>query len=71
MFESANDFSLFIETTANEKNIGVVDALLQYCEENFIEPDEVTKLINKSLKDKLEINFVEMNFLPRSAALEI
>ena len=31
MFESANDFSMFIETTANEKNIGVVDALLQYC----------------------------------------
>ena len=48
MFESANDFSLFIETTANEKNIGVVDALLQYCEDNFLEPDEVTKLINRS-----------------------
>ena len=71
MFESANDFSLFIETTANEKNIGVVDALLQYCEDNFLEPDEVTKLINRSLKDKLEINFVEMNFLPPIASLEI
>ena len=71
MFESANDFSLFIETTANEKNIGVVDALLQYCEDNFLEPDEVTKLINRSLKDKLEINFVEMNFLPPAASLEI
>ena len=71
MFESANDFSLFIETTANEKNIGVVDALLQYCEDNFLEPDEVTKLINRSLKDKLEINFMEMNFLPPTASLEI
>lgn len=71
MFESPNEFSLFIETSAIEKNITVVDALLQYCEDNYIEPEEITKLINRSLKDKLEINFVEMNFLPKSAALEI
>lgn len=70
MFESANDFSLFIETTANEKNIGVVDTLIQYCEDNYLEPEEVAKLVNKSLKDKLEMNFVEMNFLPKQASLD-
>ena len=37
MFETASDFSLHIETLANQKNIGVVDALLEYCNENFIE----------------------------------
>jgi len=70
MFETASDFSLHIETLANQKNIGVVDALLEYCNENFIEPEEVTKLINKSLKDKLEMNFVDMNYLPKQAFLD-
>jgi hypothetical protein len=70
MFESANDFSLHIETIANQRNIGVVDALLEYCNENFIEPEEVTKLINKSLKDKLEMHFVDMNYLPKQAFLD-
>jgi len=71
MFESASEFSLFIETTANENGIGVVEALLQYCEENYIEPEEVQKLINKSLKDKLELNFVDMNYLPKNSSLDI
>lgn len=70
MFETASEFSLHIETISRERNIGVVDALLEYCEENYIEPEEVTKFINKSLKDKLEMNFVDMNYLPRPAVLD-
>jgi hypothetical protein len=37
---------------------------------NYIEPEDVAKLINKSLKDKLEMNFVDMNYLPRQAVLD-
>jgi hypothetical protein len=70
MFETASDFSMYIEVTAYERNIGVVDALLEYCTENYIEPEDVAKLINKSLKDKLEMNFVDMNYLPRQAVLD-
>lgn len=70
MFESANEFSMYIETVAKTKNVGVLDALLQYCEENYIEPEEIAKLVNRSLKDKLEINFVEINYLPQRATLE-
>ncbi|CAB4127502.1 Phage late-transcription coactivator [uncultured Caudovirales phage] len=71
MFETASDFSLFIETTAKERNVGVVDIILEYCEDNYIEPEEISKLINKSLRDKLEMNFVNMNYLPKAASLEI
>jgi hypothetical protein len=71
MFETARDFSIHIETTAIEHNLSVVDVLLQYCEDNFIEPDEVAKMVSKPLKDKLELNFIEMNYLPKTASLEI
>lgn len=71
MFESANDFSLYIESRANESNNSVLDSLLEYCEENYIDPSEVAKLVNRSLKDKLELNFIDNGFLPKQAVLEI
>ena len=71
MFESPNEFSFYIESTATKNNISVVDVIIEYCKDNYIEPEEVSKLINKSLKDKIEIIFIDMNFLPKSACLDV
>lgn len=71
MFKTANEFSLYIENQVYEKNISYMDAVLEYCTENYVEPDEIAKLINKSLKDKLEVNFQEMNYLPKQAQLDV
>ena len=70
MFETANEFSMFIESLAVDKNLNVVDTILEYCEENYIEPEEISKLINRSLKDKLEISFIDMNYLPKHSTLD-
>jgi hypothetical protein len=70
MFKNANEFSLHIEMIVKEKRINHMDAVLFYCKENALEPEDVSKLINKSLKDKLEINFQEINFLPKKSKLE-
>jgi KaiC/GvpD/RAD55 family RecA-like ATPase len=71
MFKSANEFSLHIETIVKEKRLSYMDAVLEYCKENYIEPDEVTKLISKSLKDKIEMDFRELNYLPKQAQLDV
>lgn len=71
MFKSANEFSLYIEQLVQEKKITHVDAVLEYCKENFLDPEDVTKLINKSLKDKIEMDFREANYLPKQAQLDI
>jgi len=71
MFKSANEFSLYIETVVKEKRLSYMDAVLEYCKENYIEPDEVTKLISKSLKDKIEMDFRELNYLPKQAQLDV
>ena len=65
MFKNSNDFSLHIEQLVRDKKISHMDAILQYCKENFIEPEDIAKLVNKSLKDKLEVNFREENYLLR------
>ena len=71
MFKNAAQFSLFIEQMATEKRMSHMDAVLKYCEENFLEPDEVKGLINKTLKDKIEVDMREANLLPKQASLDV
>jgi hypothetical protein len=54
-----------------DKRINHMDAVLEYCKENFLEPGDVSKLINKSLKDKIEMDFRELNYLPKQAQLDV
>lgn len=71
MFNTATEFSLHIENIVKEKRITHMDAVLHYCEENQIDPQDVASLINKSLKDKIENNFRELNYLPKQAQLDV
>jgi hypothetical protein len=48
-----------------------MDAVLKYCEENSLEPSDVSSLISKSLKDKIEMDFRELNYLPKQAQLDV
>lgn len=71
MFKNAAQFSLHIEQMASEKKMTHMEAVLKYCEDNFIEPDEIKSLINKTLRDKIEIDMREANLLPKQAALDV
>ena len=71
MFRSSNEFSLHIEKSARERRMSHMDAVLEYCKENFLEPEDVVSLINKSLKDKIEMDFREANMLPKQAQLDV
>lgn len=71
LFKNAAQFSLFIEQMAAEKRMTHMDAVLKYCEDNFIEPDEIKSLINKTLRDKIEIDMREANLLPKQASLDV
>lgn len=71
MFKNASQFSLYIEQLAVDKQMSHMDAVLQYCEDNYIEPDEIKSLINKTLKDKIEIDMRDANMLPKQAMLDV
>ena len=64
-------FSMRIEKLAKDSESTYLDALLDYCEKNSVEPEQVQPLITKSLKEKLEVNARELNFLPKVATLPI
>ena len=48
-----------------------MDAVLDYCARNQMEPDAIAPLRSKPLKEKLEADARELNFLPRVATLPI
>ena len=69
---TSKSFSLGVESIKREWELSsYVDAVFAFCDENDIEADIVPKLINKSLKDKLELEAMELNLLPRTGALPI
>lgn len=71
MFKTSNEFSLYIEKVVNEKRITHMDAILEYCKENYLEPQDIAKLVNKSLKEKVALNMQELNYLPKKAQLDV
>jgi hypothetical protein len=71
MFKGAAAFSMHIEEMAMTHKISHMDAVLKYCEDNFLEPDDIKSLVNKTLKDKIEMNMRESNLLPKQATLDV
>ena len=53
------------------KQMTHMDAILEYCKEKEIEPDTITHLINRTLKEKIKLNAEELHYLPKSGALPI
>ena len=68
---SSKTFSLNIENIVKEKNITHMEAVLWYCKDQGSEPDTVSNLLSKGLKEKIEANARDLNFLPRQAQLPV
>jgi hypothetical protein len=70
-FKNSNEFSLHIENMVLEYKITHMDAVLKYCQDNLLEPEDIASKINKSLKEKIELNMRELNYLPKQASLDV
>jgi hypothetical protein len=70
-FRSPNEFSLHIEERVLREKIGYMDAVIQYCEEVDIDIESISKLINQSLKDKIQNEAEENNFMKRRGKLPL
>ena len=68
---TSQKFSLLIEQIVLDKKCSYMDAILLYCEKNEMEIESAAKLVNIKIKQQLEIEYGELNFLPKAAALPI
>ena len=65
-------FALQIEKIVSQDDgVTYMDAILDYCEKNQMEPDAIKPLISKPLKEKIEADARKLNFLPRVATLPV
>ena len=71
LIQTPKKFSLEIENIAKEKRISHMDAVIDYCQKKNIEPDTVGRLITRGLKEKIEANARELNYLEKQAQLPI
>jgi len=70
-FRSPNEFSLYIENRVLEEKIGYMDAIIKYCEDIDIDIESIAALVNQSLKDKIQIEAEDQNYMKKRGKLPL
>ena len=68
-FLTKSKFTKLIESTVAELKIPYMDAIIKVCEKNEIEIEDIRKFISPVIRDKLEAEAMELNFLPKKMPL--
>jgi hypothetical protein len=69
-FLTKSKFTKLIESTVAELRISYMEAILHVCEKHNIEPEDVKKFVSHIIKDKVEAEAMNLNFLPRKNTLD-
>lgn len=69
-FNSAVDFSLYIENRARAEGDSLIETLIAFCDEYNIDVTRIKNLISKSLYDKLKNEFVERGMIQEGETLD-
>ena len=70
-FLTPTKFSTLIEEMVLSHKLSYMDACLEYCSKNNIEPESLGRLVNKSLKQKIQVEAENLNFLKKSSTLPL
>ena len=63
-----NKFALIVENIVKDKKISYIDAILEYCKDNEIDPANTRSMINKTLKEKIAYEAQNLNMLKEKVA---
>ena len=69
-FLTKSKFSKLIEESVIDKKLSYMDAILDICEKNDIEPEDVRKFVSPIIRDKLEAEAMSLNLLPKTNSLD-
>ena len=69
-FLTKSKFTKLIEGTVADMKIPYMDAILHVCDKNNIEPEDVKKFISPIIKNKLEAEAMDLNFLPKKTSID-
>ena len=63
-----NKFAMLVEDIVRKKRISYMDAVIEYCAENQIDPSTTKSMINKNLKEKIAYEAQGLNMLKEKTA---
>lgn len=64
MIITKKDFCNYVEKHyADNTNTTMIDTILEACIQFNVDPEMVEPLVNRSLKDKMKVEFIELNYL--------
>ena len=69
-FLTKSKFTKLIEKTVNDLSIPYMEAILHVCDKNGIEPEDVKKFVSPIIKNKVEAEAMNLNFLPKQNTLD-
>lgn len=64
-FLNKKKFSRMIEDTVKKRNLSYMDAVIYLCEDNLIEIDDVKKYLSTSIKERIEMEAMNLNYLEK------
>ena len=64
-------FAVIVDELVRTKNLTHMEAILYYSEQNMLEPESVTKWIDKCLKEKIQLDAEKLNYLPKTSQLPL
>ena len=69
-FLTKSKFTKLIEKTVADLKIPYMVAIIKVCETNDIELEDIRKFISPVIKDKLEAEAMDLNFLPKKNSID-
>lgn len=70
-FLSKKKFTKMIETVVKTKSLSYMDAVIYLCDENNMELEDVKKFISLNIKERIEAEAMNLNFLPKGNTLPL
>ena len=64
-------FALIIDELVRTLHLTHMEAIIHYCKQNMVEPESVTKWIDKCLKEKIQVEAEALNYLPKTSQLPL
>lgn len=68
-FINKSSFSQMVEETVISKQLSYMDSIIYLCEKNNIELEDSRKYISNIIKGKLEVEAMDLNYLPKANEL--
>ena len=65
------DINITLEEMVATKKITYIEAIVEYAQNIDVEIESIAKMLNKSIKDKIEVEAQGLNMLKKTAKLPI